>query len=790
MSLQEDLQAALGAGYAVERELGGGGMSHLFVARDKSLDRLVVVKVVAVFASARHSIDRFRREVALAASLQHPHIVSVLGAGDVAGVPYFIMPYVESESLRKRLDASGAMPLREALPILRDVARACAYAHERGVVHRDIKPDNVLLAGGSAVITDFGIAKALATTTGEQPAAPLTQEGVTVGTPGYMAPEQVAGDPSTDHRADIYAFGVLAYEMLTGRAPFYGLTPHELMTAQLSRPAPPISDQKPDLPGGIVRLVMQCLDQNPAHRPQSAAQIVQMLDDPGIVSGTQRIPVLSAPARRKRAAMMVLGAAAAVTLVAVALVFTRGRASAAPARSVAVMPLVNSNGDSATAYFADGLTDEITLALSRLPGLQVASRSATAPYRGKTTPPREVGRALNVATILEGSVQASGGKLRLFAQLTDAQNGIALWSQRFDGDMRDVFALQDSLAAKVTEALRSRFGGVAQPAGPRGSAGTSDVAAYDLFLRGRYEFQRRTLPSLREAIKDFQAALARDSGFARAYAGLADAWAVLPLYGAIDPDSAHVIAIVNADKAVALDSTLADALAARGNLYMHLWRWSDAKRDLIRATQLDSTDVNAWQWLGEWQLYNGHYADAERAMAKAVTLDPQSPTLQAIHGVTLISAGRGAEAVAAEQRAVAMDSTSPVAQLMNGAVLLCSGRLDDAIGALTTARRIGGDAEPVLSLLGYAWAKSSQRAHATTMRDSIMRRATTPGATGILAHILLGQGDTAQALTWLEWSAGAHDQIFVSEPFACPIWDPLRGSERFKAVMKKVGIGS
>jgi len=787
MSLQDDLQAALGAGYTVERELGGGGMSHLFVARDRSLDRLVVVKVVSIIGGARHSIDRFRREVGLAASLQHPHIVSVLGAGDIEGVPYFIMPYVESESLRRRLDAAGALPLREALPILRDVARACAYAHERGVVHRDIKPDNVLLAGGSAMITDFGIAKALATSTGEQAApAPLTQEGITVGTPGYMAPEQVAGDPGADHRADIYAFGVLAYEMLTGRTPFHGMTPHELMTAQLSRPAPPIGELKPDLPGGIARLVMQCLEQQPADRPQSAAEIVRLLDDPGVISGTQRTAVRR-PARRS--ARLALGAGAAVLVILAGLLLTNRGAAAPSPRSVAVMPLVNSSGDSATAYFADGLTDEITLALSRLPGLQVAARSATAPYRGRTVPPRDVGRALNVATILEGSVQASGGKLRLFAQLIDARDGLALWSQRFDGDMRDVFALQDSLATKVTEALRNRFGGAASSA-PRGEAGTADVAAYDFFLRGRYQFQRRTLTSLREAIKDFQAALARDSGFARAYAGLAEAWAVLPLYAPIDPDSAHVIALVNADKAVALDSTLGDALAARGNLYMHLWRWQDAHRDLVRATQIDSTNVNAWQWLGEWQLYNGHNDEAEQAMARAVALEPQSAALLAIHSVTLMSAGRGMEAVAAEQRAITMDSSSVIAHLMGGAVLLCGGFSDQALAELLTARRLGGNAEPVMSLLGYVWAKGGQQAKARALSDSIMRSANTPGATGILTHIALGMGDTTQALKWLEWSAGAHDQIFVSEPFACPIWDPIRNSERFKAVMKKVGIGS
>lgn len=785
MSLQDDLQAALGAGYAIERELGGGGMAHLFVARDKTLDRLVVVKVVAIIASARHSIDRFRREVALAASLQHPHIVSVLAAGDVDGLPYFIMPYVEGESLRRRLDKSGAVPLREAMPILRDVARACAYAHERGVVHRDIKPDNVLLAGGSAVITDFGIAKALASTTAETQAggSPLTQEGMTVGTPGYMAPEQVVGDPSTDHRADIYAFGVLAYEMLTGRTPFHGMTPHALMTAQLSTPAPSITTIKADVPAGLASLVMQCLEQEPGRRPPSAAAIVEVLDDPAVVSGSQPVAVLRPP--RRRGVMIAVGAAAFAAALAVFL-FTRG-GSAAPPRSVAVMPLTNAGGDSSTAYFADGLTDEITLALGRLPGLRVAARSATAPFRGRTATPQEIGRTLNVGTILEGSVQTSGGKLRLFAQLTNARDGLSLWSQRFEGNLRDVFALQDSLAGAITEALRGRFGGIVSNAA-RGEAGTTDVAAYDLFLRGRYQFRRRTLPALREAIAHFEAAVARDSGFARAYAGLADAWAIMPLYGNINPDSAQVIAIGYADRAVALDSTLADALASRGNLYMHLWRWEDAEKDLRRATEIDSGNINAWQWYGEWQLYNGRPAGAERALARAVALDPASPTQVGIHAVTLIAAGRRPEGIAEAQRAVTMDSTSLVARMMAGLVAMCAGQSTQALAQLEAARRMAGDAAPIMSTLGYLWATTGQRMRAEALRDSILRRATSPGATGVLAYTMLGLADTAQALTWLEWAAGAHDQIFVSSPFACSIWDPIRHSERFARVFQRVGL--
>ena len=786
MSLRDDLQHALGAAFTVERELGGGGMAELFVANDNTLNRRVVVKVVSAGAGHRLSIERFRREVALAASLQHPHIVSVLGAGDVTGLPYFLMPFVEGESLRRRLDTDGMLPVRESVGILRDVARACAYAHERGVIHRDIKPDNVLLAKGSAMIADFGIAKAIASADVSTPNSgqTLTQEGISIGTPGYMAPEQVAGDPSTDHRADIYAIGVMAYEMLTGKTPFHDKTPHELLTAKLTQPAPPITGSRTDIPPGFARLIMQCLEQEPAKRPQTAADLIQALDDPAVVSGSQEVRI-----PRRRVGAPLVGAALVGAALVAALVFavkTRGNASEAP-RSVAVVPLANVGGDSSTAYLAEGLTDEITLALARLPGLRVAARSAMATYRGANRPAPEIGRELGVATVLEGSIQVAGGRLRLMAQLTDVRDGLSLWSQRFEGSMRDVFALQDSLANAVAEALRSRFGG-APVATARGAVGTSDVVAYDLFLRGRFLFRQRGTGHLREAINLLEQAVARDSGFARAWATLADAWAVLPLYGGADPDTAREKALGYVEQALVIDSTLGDALASRGNLNMGMWRWEEAEEDLRRATVLDSSSVNAWQWYGEWLLYNGRNAEAEAALARAVTLDPASPALIAIHGVMLMAAGRATEAIAETQRSMSIDSASVVARMMHGLVLACAGRNADAVRVFEAVRRLAGDAPPIMGMLGYTWARAGQRPKAEALRDSLMRAATAPGVTGILAHTMLGLGDSAQALTWLEWSASAHDPIFVSVPFACPMWDPVRSSARFTSVMRRVGL--
>ncbi|MDQ6828465.1 MAG: serine/threonine protein kinase, partial [Gemmatimonadota bacterium] len=289
--LQEQLQGTLGSLYTVEREIGGGGMSRVFVARDNALDRLVVIKVLHPELSASVSIDRFRREILLAANLQHPHIVGILSAGETDGVPYFIMPYVEGESLRARI-ARGRMGIVEVVQVLRDVARALAYAHERGIVHRDVKPDNVMLSAGSACVLDFGVAKALASARDKarEHTGTLTLFGTSLGTPGYMSPEQAAADPATDQRADIYSLGITAYEMLTGAPPFKRATPQATLAAQLTEAPAPIALHRADVPAALVTLVHACLAKEPDDRPQTAGAILAALEDPAVISGAFATP--------------------------------------------------------------------------------------------------------------------------------------------------------------------------------------------------------------------------------------------------------------------------------------------------------------------------------------------------------------------------------------------------------------------------------------------------------------------------------------------------------------------
>src|SRR5205814_5275717 len=380
-------------------------MSRVFVAQETALDRKVVIKVLPPETAAQVSLERFKREILLAAKLQHPHIVPLLTAGESNGLPYFTMPFVDGESLRVRLARHGELPVNHAIRTLREIASALAYAHERGIGHRDLKPDNVLLSGGSAMVTDFGVAKALSASTNVQHAG-LTSLGVALGTPAYMSPEQASADPSVDHRADIYSLGVLAYELLTGQPPFAGRTPQHLLAAHVTESPEPITRRRASLPPALAALVMRCLEKRPADRPQSASEVVHALDDittPGggmTPTGTQA----SRAGSRRRGAIAAAAAVVLVIAIASRLLATR-TGGAAKLRSIAVLP-TDIGADTAHAFLADGLSSDLTTKLSTIPGLSVRAYAPLSVMHGRTV--REAGKELGVGAIVMVRMARSG----------------------------------------------------------------------------------------------------------------------------------------------------------------------------------------------------------------------------------------------------------------------------------------------------------------------------------------------------------------------------------------------
>jgi eukaryotic-like serine/threonine-protein kinase len=402
------LRAVLADRYTVGRELGRGGMAIVLLAQDQKHHRKVAIKVLKPELAAALGRERFLREIETAAGLNHPHILPLHDSGEADGFLYYVIPYVEGESLRDRLDRERQLPLDDALQIAREVADALGYAHSHNILHRDIKPGNILLSAGHALVTDFGIARAITATGGGQ----LTELGALVGTPAYMSPEQVDGSQYIDGRADIYSLGCVLFEMLVGEPPFRGSSLTAVIANRLSSPMPSPRAFRQLVPEAIDAAVRKAMAELPADRFATAGQFAEALDTPR----------LSEP-----------------TLVAV------------PDRSIAVLPFKNQSSDPESEYFSDGIAEEIINALAQLPGLQVAARTSSFAFKGKSADIAEVGAKLKVATVLDGSVRKAGNRVRITAQLVSVSDGYHLWSERYDSELDDVFAIQDHIARAIAQ---------------------------------------------------------------------------------------------------------------------------------------------------------------------------------------------------------------------------------------------------------------------------------------------------------------------------------------------------
>jgi serine/threonine-protein kinase len=477
--ITERLASILGEQLVIERELGGGGMSRVFVAHEPSLGRRVVIKVLPEDLATALSRERFRREILTSATLQHPNIVSVFAAGDADGLLYFIMPYVDGESLRGRLQRDGSLSPVAAVSILRDILRALAFAHDRGVVHRDIKPDNVLLSHGAAVVADFGVAKAFASAREgtSSSGVTLTGVGMSLGTPAYMAPEQVAGDTKLDARTDIYALGALAYEMLTGRAVFPRSNVADVLRAHLAEKPEPVSALRPGIPAALEAAVLQCLEKDPDRRPQSAAELLSRLDDPDVVSGAVSSAVAVTPLRRRPRALLMAAALVALVLgvATVSSVMSNagesgatGSSAVAPVPTVAVLPLVAASGDSSDRYLAFGVTDEIISALAQARGIRVASRAAAEEAQRAGLSLAQLRERFAVTHALEGTIQRVGSDLRVAVRLLGTADGLTVWSEVFDASATDLLEVQRFIAQAIAAAVQEDLGGT-----PDTNAGTS-----------------------------------------------------------------------------------------------------------------------------------------------------------------------------------------------------------------------------------------------------------------------------------------------------------------------------
>jgi serine/threonine protein kinase/tetratricopeptide (TPR) repeat protein len=755
-NLATRLQTTMGPSFAIERELGGGGMSHVFLVADAALSRRIVVKILPPNPSAKVDAERFRREIQIAASLQHPCIVPVLTTGFMDDVPYYTMPFVAGESLRTKVTSGQLLPLSRAVRVLRDVASAIAHAHDHGVAHRDLKPDNVLLSSGYAVVTDFGIAKAVSSSRDEADPE-LTSRGMTVGTPAYMAPEQATADPTADHRVDMYALGVMAFEILTGQRPFVGRTAQELLVAHIMRPPPPIADRRLDLPPGLATLVMRCLSKSPSDRP-SASEAVDQLDDVALAVGISSGAIShSTPA-----------------------------STSAALPSIAVLPFTNRTGDPDNDYLADGIAEEILNSLARLRTMHVAARSSSFAFRGSGTDVRAAGERLGVRSVLEGSVRKSGNRLRVTVQLVDAASGFQLWSERYDRETSDVFEVEDEIAAKVVDTLQVTL----LPAGnaPAARRRPTNLEAYELYLRGRYTWNQ-VGAGIERSLELFEKALEHDPGFALAHAGVADVFIAAALFEHMPPAEAFPLARVAADRAHDLDDTLPEAYAALGaiNLF-HDWDFPRARLLLEKGIALNPSNVSTYTWLAMYHALRGDPDTSLEWARRAIQVDPLAAPASYIELYALYTARRFEEAIECARRVLALNPGYAEGHRCLGSCLMALGQTGPALDAHKQALALTGPSGWNLASLAAARARIGDTDEAERILGDLERRSSSEWISPLsLGVIYASLGRYQDAVAAVERGFEARDCWVVSLGVE-PAWTILRGEPRFEAVVAKVGI--
>ena len=681
------LSAALADRYRLERELGHGGMATVYLAQDLRHDRAVALKVLKPELAHALGPERFLREIQVTAQLDHPHILPLLDSGDAGGFLYYVMPYVQGETLRTRLMREKQLPLDDAFQIAAEVADALNYAHGQGIVHRDIKPENLLLAGRHVRVADFGIARAVTAAGGDS----LTATGVAIGTPAYMSPEQAGGSKDVDGRSDLYSLGCVLYEMLAGHPPFTGGTAHEILARHSMDAVPSLAAARPTVPEGLERAIATALAKVPADRFSTAAQFADALARRG-----SSATVGAARSSRRVARLAVIAVAGMVTVGGAILMLRPSPKAPGYARTaIAVLPFQNLSAQGPHAYFAGGLHDELLTQLSKVAALKVISRTSVMGYESTKTPLRQIASELGVGSVVEGSVQIEGSRLRVNVQLIDAATDAPVWAERYDRTLDDAFAIQSDVAQRIVAAVGAALSDAEQQR--LAAVPTANAEAYRLYLQGREYLIRPGFLRRNEEIAQqlFETALARDPGFALAHAALSEVHGRM-FWFRYDPSPARAARQrAEAEAALRLAPELPQAHVAMG--LAHFWGRRDYRRALEEfrvALKGLPNDARVWQLIGTVHRRLGNWDEVLAAFEKATQLNPRDAQLFfGFGGYTYQLMHRYADAVRAYNRALTLVPDLYDAALAKGwTYVRWEGQLDTLRAALSqvpTAAELG-----------------------------------------------------------------------------------------------------
>jgi len=750
--------------YRILEKLGEGGMGVVYKAQDTRLDRTVALKFLPPeLTRDSESKDRFIREARAASALDHPNVCTIYEIDEAENGEIFIsMACYKGETLKQRI-AKGQLEPADACRIGVQVGHGLVSAHGQGIVHRDIKPANIFVTeDGRVKILDFGLAK-LAGCTG------LTKTGKALGTAGYMAPEQIRGE-AADHRTDIWSVGVTLYEMLTGQPPFKGEYDVSIAYSILNENPAPISTLRPGVPMKLQQIVSKAMARNPDERYQNAQDVV---DDMTKLEKSIEYSVSTGLASTVSPGSAVSGESSPVT-------------ESRP--SIAVLPFANLSKDVEQDYFCDGMAENIMNALTQVKDLRVVARLSAFSFRGKEIDVREIGRKLSVESLLEGSVQKAGNRLRITVQLVNVADGYHLWSEKYDRDLHDIFAIQDDISQAIVDRLKVQVPGIERVRFKKHH--TEDPEAYNLYLKGRWFSEKFTEEGLNKAVDFFQSAIERDPHFAMATAGLSDAYVTLGASGYLPKDVAYAKARAEAEKAVKMDDTLAEAHLALANIRLWFdWDWRGAEREFAHALTLNPSNAEVLHQYAHMLAYLGRFEEAVADMKRSLELEPLSVLANSCLGQILYLSRKYDEALEQLRRAVEMDPNFCSSHIWLALAHMQKGMYEQAEETLRerTSSPTGGNA--AMAALGYICAVSGKTSEAKEILNQLKDLSTKGSVTPYYAaRIYAGLGETELSIEWLQ---KCYEKCDVSLTLlkTDPVWDGLRHELGFVDLLKKTGLG-